>query len=114
VATDYRQEGPGLAHNAGASRRLEGFTVSFFHDVLAGPKEELNTLRATELWAPIIAHAKSSLNDLCALRRYDFKPDRFQKLMTPILLQIGTERLGICTSLSRSLRSTTISASTRA
>jgi len=68
-----------------------GFSVSFFHDVLRVPMEELNTLRATALWAPIIADAKASLGDLRAVSRYDFTPDRFRDLRMPILLQIGTE-----------------------
>jgi pimeloyl-ACP methyl ester carboxylesterase len=68
----------------------EGFTVSFFSDVLFVPIEELNALRATELWALIIADAKASLGDLRAISRYEFKPERFTELRMPILLQIGT------------------------
>ena len=35
--------------------------------------------------------AKASLGDVRALSRYDFKPERFAGLRTPVLLQIGTE-----------------------
>ena len=45
----------------------EGFAVTFFRDRLAVPVEELDELRATEVWPPIIADAKASLGDLRAL-----------------------------------------------
>jgi pimeloyl-ACP methyl ester carboxylesterase len=69
----------------------EGFSVTFFHDQLSVPMQELDALRATELWAPIIADAKASLGDLQALSRYDFKAERFRDLRVPVLLQSGTE-----------------------
>jgi pimeloyl-ACP methyl ester carboxylesterase len=69
----------------------EGFAVTFFRDRLQVPLEELNELRATELWPPIIADAKASLGDLRALSRYDFKAERFGELRVPVLLQIGSE-----------------------
>ncbi|MGH9632292.1 MAG: alpha/beta fold hydrolase, partial [Bryobacteraceae bacterium] len=69
----------------------EGFSVLFFHEVLYVPMDEINTLRATELWAPILADAKATLGDIRARARYDFKPDRFRELTMPVLLQIGTE-----------------------
>lgn len=69
----------------------EGFTVSFFRDTLSVPAEVLDELRTTPLWPPMIADAKASLGDLRALSRYDFRPEHFQDLRFPILLQIGTE-----------------------
>jgi pimeloyl-ACP methyl ester carboxylesterase len=69
----------------------EGFTVTFFRDRLSVPVAELEELRATELWPPIIADAPASLADLRALSRYDFKAERFRELRVPVLLQIGTE-----------------------
>ena len=69
----------------------DGFSFWFFQNVLSVPLEELQALRATELWAPIIADAKASLGDLRALSKYEFKCDRFVELRMPILLQIGTE-----------------------
>ena len=51
----------------------EGFAVTFFRDMLSVPVEELDALRATELWPPIIADAEASLGDLRALSRYDFQ-----------------------------------------
>jgi len=82
--------------------RLEGlakvglwddFAVTFFRDTLFVPVEELDELRATELWHPIIADAKASLGDLRALSSYDFKAERFRELRIPVMLQIGTESL---------------------
>lgn len=69
----------------------EGFAVTFFRDRLSVPVEELNELRATELWPPIIADAEASLGDLRALSRYDFNAERFRDLRVPVMLQIGTE-----------------------
>ena len=49
----------------------------FHHDRLSVPHQELDGLRATELWQPIIADAQASLGDLRALSSYDFKAERF-------------------------------------
>jgi pimeloyl-ACP methyl ester carboxylesterase len=69
----------------------EGLAVTFFRDQLSVPVKELDELRATELWAPIVADAEASLGDLRALSRYDFKAERFSDLRVPLMLQIGTE-----------------------
>jgi pimeloyl-ACP methyl ester carboxylesterase len=69
----------------------EGLAVTVFRDVLSVPVEELDELRTTELWPPIIADAKASLGDVRALSRYDFDADRFRGLRVPTLLQTGTE-----------------------
>jgi pimeloyl-ACP methyl ester carboxylesterase len=69
----------------------EGLTVTFFRDRLSVPVEELDELRATELWPPIIADAEASLGDLRALSRYNFTAERFRDLRVPVMLQIGTE-----------------------
>jgi pimeloyl-ACP methyl ester carboxylesterase len=55
------------------------------------PVEELEALRATAPWPPIVGDAKASLGDLRALSRYDFRAERFRDLRMPVLLQIGTE-----------------------
>src|SRR5918999_1106339 len=69
----------------------EGLAVTFFRDRLSVPVEELDALRATELWPPIIADAEATLGDLRALSRYDFLAERFRELQVPVMLQIGTE-----------------------
>ena len=69
----------------------DGFAVAFFRDVLAVPVAELEALRATALWPPIVADAEASLGDLRAIGRYDFQPERFRGLRVPVLLQIGSE-----------------------
>lgn len=71
----------------------EDFAVTFFRDILFVPVEELDELRTTELWPPIIADAEASLGDLRALNRYDFPDDRFRDLRVPVMLQIGSESL---------------------
>jgi pimeloyl-ACP methyl ester carboxylesterase len=74
-----------------AAGRWEDFAVTFFRDGLHVPVAELDALRATDLWPPIVADAKASLRDLRALRAYDFDPARFRGLRVPVMLQIGTE-----------------------
>jgi pimeloyl-ACP methyl ester carboxylesterase len=95
----YEPPWPGIL-GEGALTRLEGlaesgdwegFAAVFFRDVLSVPAGELDELRATELWPPIVGDAKASLGDLRALSRYDFSADRFRGLNLPVLLQVGTE-----------------------
>jgi pimeloyl-ACP methyl ester carboxylesterase len=69
----------------------EGFTLSFFGDVLTVPADELERLRVTEFWPGIIADAQASLSDLRAVGRYEFIATRFRELRMPVLLQVGTE-----------------------
>ena len=69
----------------------ESFTITFFLEGLFVPMKELDEVRSSELWAPIVADAPASFRDLRALARYDFRPERFRGLMVPVLLQIGTE-----------------------
>jgi pimeloyl-ACP methyl ester carboxylesterase len=69
----------------------DDFAVVFFRDGLLVPVEELEEVRASELWPPIIADAEASLGDLRALIRYDFNVERFRELRVPVMLQIGTE-----------------------
>lgn len=71
--------------------RWEDFAVTFFRDGLLVPVEELDQLRATEIWPPIVADAPATLGDLRALRGYDFDPARFRELRFPVLLQAGSE-----------------------
>jgi len=69
----------------------ESFSVTFFRDLLLIPPQELEALRATEQWPPIVRDARASLGDIRAIIRYDFNADRFRELRTPVLLQTGTE-----------------------
>jgi len=69
----------------------DGLALTFFRDTLSVPAGELDALRATALWPPIVADARASLGDLRALVRYDFRAERFRDLRLPVLLQIGTE-----------------------
>ena len=69
----------------------DGLATTFFRDQLSVPVRELDALRATALWPPIVADAEASLGDLRALSRYDFRAERFDELRVPVVLQIGTE-----------------------
>jgi len=80
----------GLAANGA----WDEFAFSFFRDSLQVPEGDLEQLRATDLWPPIISDAKASLGDLRALARYDFSPERFTQVTCPVLLQTGSESPG--------------------
>lgn len=69
----------------------DGFAMRFFHEGLHVSLKDLEELRPTELWSPIIADAEATLHDLRALSRYDFSAARFRALRIPVLLQIGSE-----------------------
>jgi pimeloyl-ACP methyl ester carboxylesterase len=68
----------------------DAFAVAFFRDALSVPVAELEALRATELWPPIVRDAEASVGDLRAIARYDFRAERFRDLRVPVLLQIGS------------------------
>ncbi|HEX6176536.1 MAG TPA: alpha/beta hydrolase [Candidatus Binatia bacterium] len=67
------------------------FAMSFFRDRLFVRVNELDELRTTDLWPPMIADAQASLGDLRALSRYEFNAEAFRGLRMPVMLQIGTE-----------------------
>jgi pimeloyl-ACP methyl ester carboxylesterase len=69
----------------------DGFALTFFRDVLFVPTQELDQVRSSELWLPIVADARATLGDLRALIRHDFKAERFGELRVPVLLQVGSE-----------------------
>lgn len=69
----------------------DGFAVAFFRDLLSVLDEDLDVLRGSELWPPIVADAPASLGDLRALARYRFEPERFGHVSCPVLLQIGSD-----------------------
>jgi pimeloyl-ACP methyl ester carboxylesterase len=85
------QEALGRLEELAQAGDWEGFAITFFRDRLSVPVEELDDLRTTALWPPIIADAEASLGDLRAVSRYDFQAERFRELRVPVLLQIGTE-----------------------
>lgn len=67
------------------------FAFSFFANTLHVSNEELASVRASGLWAPIIADAPATLGDLRALHAYRFDASRFGRLDVPTLLQVGSE-----------------------
>jgi pimeloyl-ACP methyl ester carboxylesterase len=69
----------------------DGFAWSFFRNCLQVPEQELQQVRESDLWAPILDDAPATLGDVRALSRYDFSPERFRDITCPTLLQIGTE-----------------------
>lgn len=74
-----------------AADAWDQFAFAFFANTLHVPTEELEALRASELWLPIVADARASLGDLRAIRAYRFNPGRFAGLDIPVMLQIGSE-----------------------
>jgi pimeloyl-ACP methyl ester carboxylesterase len=73
-----------------AGGQWDAFALTFFRDSLFVPAEDLEALRTTELWPPIISDARASLGDLRALAVHEFKCERFRDVTCPVLLQIGS------------------------
>jgi pimeloyl-ACP methyl ester carboxylesterase len=69
----------------------EGFSVTFFRELLLVPEDEFQALHSSDLWPPIVGDARASLGDIRALLEYRFDPERFRELRIPVLLQFGTE-----------------------
>jgi pimeloyl-ACP methyl ester carboxylesterase len=67
------------------------FAYAFFANLLHVPAEELDAVRASDLWPPIVADAPASRQDLWALAAYRFEPRRFAGLQMPVSLQVGSE-----------------------
>jgi pimeloyl-ACP methyl ester carboxylesterase len=74
-----------------AAGAWDQFAYGFFANVLQVPGEDLDALRVSADWPPIVADARASLEDLRALRAYDFDAERFRDLHVPVLLQVGSE-----------------------
>jgi pimeloyl-ACP methyl ester carboxylesterase len=74
-----------------AAGAWDQFAYAFFANLLHVPGAELDALRASEQWAPIVADARSSLLDLRAIHAYRFDPRRFAGLSVPVLLQVGSD-----------------------
>lgn len=74
-----------------ASGDWDQFAVIFFRDMLLVPAAEVDAVRSSALWPPIVADAKASLGDIRAVARYQFDPERWRGLDAPVLLQIGSE-----------------------
>ncbi len=67
-----------------------GLAFWFFRQVLFVPLDELEAVRTSELWGPIIADARASLSDLTALNSYHFRPEAFRNSGVDVLLQTGS------------------------
>lgn len=95
----YEPPGPSLLDAAtmarfetlAAAHDWDAFARALFHGLLRVPVAELDEVRRSELWPPIVADAPATLHDLRALARYAFRPERFAALRVPTLLQVGTE-----------------------
>jgi pimeloyl-ACP methyl ester carboxylesterase len=94
----YEPAWPHLLRNAlaalqalAAAGAWEQFAYAFFANVLKVPGEDLDALRDSPDWLTIVADGRASLEDLQALRAYDFDAERFRDLHVPVLLQVGSE-----------------------
>jgi pimeloyl-ACP methyl ester carboxylesterase len=74
-----------------AAGAWDQFAYAFFANLLQVPAGELDAVRASDLWRPIVADAPASLHDLRAVSAYDFAVDRFARVGVPVLLQVGSE-----------------------
>jgi pimeloyl-ACP methyl ester carboxylesterase len=72
-------------------RQWDRVAETFFVDGLSVPQVEVDAVRASSDWPPIVRDAPASLGDLRALLRYRFDPESCRALTMPVLLQIGSE-----------------------
>jgi len=84
-------EAVGTLETLAAAEAWDEFSFTFFRDTIRVPVADLEALRATDLWAPIVADAKATLSDLRALRAFHFDAGGYRALPIPICLQIGSE-----------------------
>jgi pimeloyl-ACP methyl ester carboxylesterase len=75
----------------GAREQWNALVETFLTDGLLVPAEDVAALQSTPDWAPWIADAEASLNDMRAVVRYTFTPERFRTLAMPVLLLVGSE-----------------------
>jgi pimeloyl-ACP methyl ester carboxylesterase len=84
------QEGMEELEQIAALGDWDGFSVTFFKKLLMVPEAEVEAVRQSDHWPPIVQDAPASMGDIRALARHDFDPKRFRALNIPILLQYGT------------------------
>jgi pimeloyl-ACP methyl ester carboxylesterase len=89
--TAIRPDALAALETLAAAGAWDQFAYAFFANLLQVPTDELDALRASDLWPPIVSDAQASLRDLRAIHAYRFDPARFASLAVPVLLQIGTE-----------------------
>ena len=88
-----------------------GFCTYFFVDVLRVPAEEIDQVRQTALWQPILDDAPASLHDIAALSRLEVDLSNVEKLTMPTLLQTGSEspqELYLTDALARRIPNATV------
>ena len=73
------------------ARNWDEFAFTFFRDTMRVPVQELQALRASELWPPIVMDAPATWVDFRALRSHRFNPGDYRGLLMPVCLQVGTE-----------------------
>jgi pimeloyl-ACP methyl ester carboxylesterase len=71
--------------------KFDECAFSFFTGVLLVPVDEMEQVRASDLWAPIVADTRASIGDLRAISSYAFDAQRFRRITCPVLLQTGSE-----------------------
>jgi pimeloyl-ACP methyl ester carboxylesterase len=74
-----------------ASADWDTFAFTFFRDTIGVPIAELEPLRTSGLWPPIVADAQASWGDICALRSHEFRAEAYRGLTMPVCLQVGSE-----------------------
>lgn len=71
----------------------DAFAMTFFGELLQVSQVELEALKKSDDWPPIVEDAAASYADIRALAGYDFDIEQFKDLPIPVLLQTGGESL---------------------
>jgi pimeloyl-ACP methyl ester carboxylesterase len=89
--TAMRPDALAALETLAAAGAWDQFAFAFFANTLHVPIDELEAVRTSELWPPIVADAPATLGDLRAFVAYRFDERRFAGLKIPVMLQIGSE-----------------------
>lgn len=75
----------------GAQGDWEGLAYRFLKNTIRIPVQELDMLRNSPFFKPLVEDAEASFGDFAAIRRYDFEAKRYAALTMPVQLLVGAE-----------------------
>jgi pimeloyl-ACP methyl ester carboxylesterase len=77
-----------------ADGRREEAAERFVRDAVGSPEDELELLKATDVWAVRVANIHTVLRELRAVAAYTFDAARFRTMTVPALVLLGGEQVG--------------------
>lgn len=103
VATSMTDDQLRALEGDAAEGNWDAFVSRFLGEVTHMPSSQLATLRTTPIWQMLLAEGKATLQDFHALKKHDFKPEKFASLTIPILFLCGSLSPPVGTQVTDSL-----------